>query len=186
MLNISDLKTGTVFVYENEPYQVMKVNHSKQARQGAVLQTKIKNLKTGAMLERNFKASDKFDEADMERVKANFLYSTGDKFEFMEEVSYEQVSLSADEVGDLSSYIKEGMQIDLVKFEGKIIGLQIPPKVELKVTSAPPGVKGDTATGATKQITLETGLIVNAPLFINDGDTVRINTETGEYVERVN
>lgn len=186
MLSINDLKLGSFFVYEGDPYQVLKLNHSKQARSGAVLQTKIKNLKTGAVLERNFKAGDKFDEADISRTQASFLYSASGYFEFMEDGTYEQVSLDKNTLGDKTKFLKEGLLVDLSKFENKVIDVQLPPKVDLKVISAPPGIKGDTASGATKQITLETNATINAPLFINQGDTVKINTETGEYVERVN
>jgi elongation factor P len=185
MLTISDLKLGTVFVYDGDPFQVVKLNHSKQARQGAVLQTKIKNLKTGAALERNFKSSDKFDEADIGRSKASFLYANVEKYEFMEDESYEQFSLTKKDLGDNTKYLKESCRVELVKFEDQVIGIQLPPKVDLEVVEAPPGVKGDTASGATKNIVLETGLNIQAPLFVDQGDTVKVNTETGEYVERV-
>ncbi|MFH1457454.1 MAG: elongation factor P [Patescibacteria group bacterium] len=184
MLSISDLKLNTIFLYNNEPYQIIKTNHSKQARSGAVLQTKIKNLKSGSVLERNFKASDKFEEAEIERLKASFLYCDDKNCEFMEQESFEQVSLKIEDLGDQKNFLQEGLAVDLIKFENKILGVKLPPKVDLKVISAPPGVKGDTATNATKQITLETGAIINAPLFIHEGDMVKINTETGEYVER--
>ncbi len=185
MLSISDLKLGTVFTYENDPYQIVKANHTKQARSGAVLQSKIKNLKTGSVLERNFKSSDKFEEAEIERMKASFLYKDNDNCEFMEDESFEQVSLSINDLGDQINFLKEGLSVDLLKFDNKVIGIKLPPKVDLKVTSAPPGIKGDSVSGATKQITLETGSVVNAPLFIKDDDVVKINTDTGEYVERV-
>ena len=185
MLSINDLKLGSFFVFEKDPYQVLKVNHSKQARSGAVLQTRIKNLKTGAVLEKNFKSGDKFEEADLTRNKANFLYSNNNQFEFMQDETYEQFSLDKDVLGDKTKFLKQGLRVELLKFEDKVIGAQVPPKVDLKVIQSPPGIKGDTASGASKQITLETGIVINAPLFINQDDIVKVNTETGEYVERV-
>jgi len=185
MLNISDLKIGTFFIYQNQPYQVLKVNHSKQARAGAVLNTKIKNLKNGVVLERNFKASDKFAEAELEKVKASFLYKKANDFEFMQDETFEQVSLSKDILGSKTNWLKEGEKVELLKFQDQVINVELPAKVELKVVSAPPGVKGDTVSGATKQITLETGAVISAPLFIDEGNIVKVNTEKGEYVERV-
>jgi elongation factor P len=185
MLSISDLKLGTVFIYENEPYQIVKANHSKQARSGAVLQSKIKNLKTGSVLERNFKSSDKFEEAEIERTKASFLYKDNTNSEFMEDETFEQIGLANSDLDDQINFLTEGLSVDLLKFDNKVIGVKLPPKVDLKVTSAPPGIKGDTVSGGTKQITLETGAVINAPLFIKDDDVVKINTDTGEYIERV-
>jgi len=185
MLSINDLKVGTIFKYEDAPYQVLKASHLKMGRGSAVLQTKIKNLKTGNNLEKNFKSSEKFESADIEKKKADYLYRDGDKCYFMDE-EYEQFFLSAELIQDELEFIKESSAVDIIYFSGSPIGVELPPKVELKVVEAPPAVRGDTAQGSvTKLIKLETGAEVQAPIFIKDGDIVKINTETGEYVERV-
>ncbi len=186
MLNMNDLKVNTVFKFNGDPYLVVKASHLKMGRGAAVLQAKIKNLKTGAMLERNFKPADKFEEADLTKKRADFLYREGDKVYFMDE-NYEQFFIEKDIIEEQLGFLKESIQVNILFFENKPIGVELPPKVDLKVIQAPPAVRGDTAQGSvTKTIKLETGAEINAPIFIKEGDTVRINTETGEYVERVN
>ena len=185
MLSISDIKVGTIFKYEGAPYQAVSVNHSKQARSAAVLQTKIKNLETGSMLEKNFKSSDKFDEADLTRKKANYLYREGDKYFFMDDETYDQFFLEKEMLGDKMNFIKESLQVKILYFDDRVIGIELPPKVELKVTEAPEGIRGDSTGNVTKTIEVETGYRLNAPMFIKEGEIIRINTETGEYVERV-
>lgn len=186
MLSISDLKIGTAFKYEGGPYQVLKTQHVKMGRGGAVLQTKMKNLATGNVLEKNFKGSDKFEEAELTRSKANFLYQEGENYFFMDEETYDQFSLSKNQVGEKANFIKEGSAVDLLNFEGQPINIDLPVKIELKVTQTGEAVRGDTAQGsATKDALLETGYSLKVPLFIKTGDLVRVNTETGKYVERV-
>lgn len=186
MLSISDLKVGTIFKYDGAPYQVIRAQHVKMGRGGAVLQTKIKNIITGAQLDRNFKSAEKFEDVDLEKQKASFLYNENGQFNFMNSETYEQFFLEQEIIGEMAGFIKEGLEISVLIFEGKPVSIALPPKVELQVTQAPPGIKGDTAQGSvTKPVTLETGTEVNTPLFIKEGDTIRINTETGEYVERV-
>ena len=186
MLSISDIKVGTVFKYNDAPYQAISVNHSKQARSAAVLQAKIKNLITGQTLEKNFRASDKFDEANVLKKKASFLYKDGDKFYFMDSETFDQFFLDKEMVGEYERYLTESLVVDILSFEERIIGIVLPPKVELKVTEAPEGVRGDSTGNVTKTIQVETGYRLNSPMFINEGETIRVNTETGEYVERVN
>jgi len=186
MLGINDLKIGTAFKYKGEPYEIVKAQHVKIGRGGAILQTKIKNLKTGQVLEENFKSSDKFKEPDLHRSRANFLYQEDNKYYFMDEKSYEQFSLTKDQIGEKANFIKEGASVDLLNFEDKAINIELPIKVELEVKQTPPGVRGDTAQGsATKEATLETDYKIKVPLFIKTGDIIRVNTETGKYVERV-
>jgi len=185
MLSINDIKIGTIFKYNGQPYQAIFVNHSKQARSGAVLQTKIKNLVTGQVLEKNFRPSDKFEEVDLVRKKANYLYREGNKYFFMDDENYDQFFLEKDVLKDKVNYLKESMAVNILYFDEQIIAVELPPKVELKVVEAPEGVKGDTTGSATKTIELETGYKLNAPLFVKEGDIVKVNTETGEYVERV-
>lgn len=183
---MNDLKLGSVINLEGEPYVVQYTQHVQMGRGGAILRTKLKNLVSGNVLEKTFKGGDRIDEADLSRGKANFLYRDGDEFFFMDNTSFEQFSLPKDQIGEISKFVKEGQDVDVMNFDEKPVSVSLPPKVELKVTSAPPGVKGDTAQGrVTKKITLETGYVVDVPLFVKEGDTVRVNTETGAYVERV-
>ena len=184
MLNFNEIKLGSIVKLNNNPYVVVASQHLKMGRGGAVLKTKLKNLLNGSVLEHTFKGSDKAEEADIVKSKADFLYSDNLENFFMDQKSFEQFSLEKDVIGDQIRFLKEGIAVDVLNFEGNPVSIKLPIKIELKVTSAPPGVKGDTASGATKQIELETGATINAPLFVKIDDTIRINTETGEYVER--
>ena len=163
-----------------------RTEHSKQARSAAVLRVKMKNLIGGQVLDNTFQQSDTIEEADLERKKANYQYNDGENFTFMDNETYDQFELTAQSVGDVANYIKEGQDVDILFFEGKPVSISVPAKVELMVTEAPPGIKGDTAGNVTKKVTLETGYEVAVPLFINEGQKIRVNTDTGLYVERVN
>ena len=184
MLNISKIKAGKNIVLEGEPYKVLSDEHSKMGRAGAVLRTKLKNLITGAVLEKTFQGADKVEEADVERTYAQYLYQDGDGFAFMDSASYEQFSLPKNVIGDLANYLVEGVEVSIINFNGGPINIELPVKVELTVTDAPPGIKGDTASSGDKLVTLETGAKVTTPLFINKGDKIIVNTEKGEYVSR--
>ena len=185
MLNINDLKVGTSFKYQNDPYIVLKAAHLKMGRGAAVLQAKIKNLKNGQTLERNFKSADKFEEANLAKKKADFLYTQDDQSYFMDQ-NYEQFFIQKDLIPEQLKFLKEGLSAHVLYFDDQAIGLELPPKVELEVIEAPPAVRGDTAQGSvTKLVKLETNYEINAPIFIKQGDIIRVNTETGEYVERV-
>ena len=183
---MSDIKVGTVVTYQNAPFQVVKAEHSKQARSAAVLRVKMKNLISGAVLEQTFQQSDTIQEADVVRKPANYQYNDGEEFTFMDNDTFDQFTLGKSAVGETANYIKEGEDVQVMYFEGKPVSVDVPPKVTLVVTQAPPGVRGDSAGNITKTVTLETGYEVNVPMFINEGEKVRINTETGQYVERVN
>lgn len=183
---MNDLKLGSVITLESEPYIIQKTQHVQMGRGGAILRTKLKNLISGNVLEKTFKAGDKFEEADLSRSKANFLYREDENFYFMDNNSFEQFALVKDQVGEISNYVKEDSEVEILNYDGKPVSAHLPSKVELKVTTAPPGVRGNTAQGnVTKPATLETGYTVQVPLFVEVGDTIRVNTETGEYVERV-
>jgi len=186
MLSITDIKVGTIFQYQGEPYQALSINHSKQARGGAVLQTKIKNLINKNILERNFKSSDKFKEAEITRKKINFLYKDGNKYYFMDEIDFDQFFLDENILGNKTRFLTESLAIKILYFNDKAIDVELPPKVELKVVEAPEGVRGDSTGNVTKTVELETGYKIKAPMFVNQDDVIRVNTETGEYVERVN
>ncbi|PIS05197.1 MAG: elongation factor P [Candidatus Buchananbacteria bacterium CG10_big_fil_rev_8_21_14_0_10_42_9] len=183
---LNDIKQGTNVLYQGEPYIVVEAKFVRMQQRKPVMQTKLKNLISGKVVEYNFKAGETVEEANLSRTKANFLYADDSGFNFMDETSYEQFSLDADVIGDKKDFLKEGNQIDVLNFEDKPVSISLPAKINLKVTSAPEGVKGDTAQGrVTKTAELETGATVQVPLFIKTGDTIKINTETGEYVERV-
>lgn len=186
MLGITDLKTGTIFEDGGQPWQVLEYQHTKMGRGGAVLKTKIRNLITGAVIDKTYKGSDKLEPIRLERKNAQYLYKDGANHVFMDQETYDQFNLPREIIGDAAKYIKEGESIQLQYYKGKPINIDLPVKVTLKVTEAMDGDKGNTATAATKPVTLETGLKVNGPMFLKVGDSVVVDTRTGNYVERAN
>lgn len=185
MLQMSDIKLGKVLDFDGAPFQVISTDHLQMGRGSAVLRTKLRNLITGAVREHTFKGGDKVEEADLARAQANFMYQEGDQYHFMDNVSFEQFTLDQEAVGEISRFVKEGEDVDILSFNGKPVTISLPPKVDLQVVEAPPGVKGDSAANATKRVKLETGYELAVPLFIKQDEMIRVNTETGEYVERV-
>lgn len=186
MADINDLKkTRTIITFNNEPYKVIFSQHSKAARGGAYVRTKLKNIITGITLEKTFTGSDKIKAADIEKSTANFLYKEGDKFFFMDANTYEQFFLLSSSLSDQKQFLKEGLEVSVLIFNKNPVAIELPKKVNLKVIEAPPSIKGNSATTPTKTITLETDAQLTAPIFIKKGDIVKINTETGTYVERV-
>lgn len=184
MLTIAQLHKGQTIIYGNEPYLVVDASHSKQGRAGAVVRAKLKNLQTNNALEVTFQGSDKIFPADLAHKKCQYLYQDDSGANFMDE-AYEQFNLNQDIVQDSLPYLREGQTVAIAFWEGRPVYINLPPKVELKVVEAAPAVRGDTATSASKTVKLETGLEVLTPMFVKEGDMVRINTETGQYVERV-
>jgi elongation factor P len=186
MLGITDLKTGVVIDLEGDPFVVLSYQHSKQGRGGAVMRTKLRNLKSGGVVDLTFKGGDKFDAASLDRRPSSFLYKEDDGFSFMDSQNFEQFTLTAEEVGEKASYLKEGGEVQISFYEEQPVSIDLPIKMEFLVTYAEPGVKGDTAQGGTKPATIETGAIISVPLFVKEGDIIRINTVEGTYVERAN
>jgi len=185
-ININDLKkTSLVINFNNEPYQVVFSQHSKTARGQSFIRTKLKNLITNQVLEKTFGQGDRLEKADIEKSKANFLYQNQEDFFFMDNHSYEQFSLNKKSLSWQENLLKEGLEVNVLIFNQKPVNIELPKKIDLLVIDAPPGIKGDSATSPSKIITLETGLKINAPIFIKQGDLIKINTETGEYVERI-
>lgn len=185
MLTMNDLKIGTVVTFKNEPHVVTFSQHVQMGRGSAVVRTKLKSLISGNVLEETFKGGDKFEEADLSRTKASFMYRDGPTFYFMDSQSYEQFGFPREQIGDISQFVSEGAEVEVLNYDGKPVSITLPAKVTLRVTSAPPSVRGDTAQGkVTKAVTTETGLVVHTPIFVKEGDSIRVNTETGEYVER--
>ena len=185
-LGVNQLKRGVIILYEDQPYEVHETHHLRMQQRRPVVHTRLTNLLTGTTIERNFKQSDVFDEADVEKKTVMFLYAHRDDFVFHEKDNAgARFNLSKLLVGDKAKWLKPNTPVQAVAFNEKIISITIPIKMELKVIEAPPGIKGDTAQGGTKAITLETGAIVQAPLFIEEGDIIQVNTELGEYTERI-
>ncbi len=185
-LAYTDLTKGVLFIMDGAPYEVIETHFLRMQQRKAVVQTKIRNLITGKLLDRNFQASDSFEEAEIERKNAMFIYAAKGEYWFHEEGNPKnRFALSEDVVGAQGRFLKPNTKVSTKIFEGKVIQVQIPVKMEFKITEAPPSIKGNTAQGGTKVVTIEGGAKINAPLFVNEGDMIRINTQTGEYVERV-
>lgn len=185
MYSVADLRPHQAIEIEGTPYLVISAQFSRKSQGKGNCVTKIKNLKTGAIVQKTFIGSEKVAPADVGFRHVQFLYKSDDAFTFMDLQSYDQFELKKDIVLDAENYLTDGLELDALLFDEKPIGLKMPVTVDLKVTETMPGVKGDTASGGTKPATLETGLIAHVPLFVNEGDVVRMNTERGEYVERV-
>jgi len=186
MLSINDLKIGTIFLWKNAPYQVLETKHVFMGRGSSTLQTKIKNLITGNVLSQSLKSSDSFEEADIERKDIKFLYSHRGEFWFCEvNDPSKRFMLREGVISDEAKFLKSNSLVKALKFDDEIVSIELPIKVDLKVKLAPPGEKKDAAQRSNKLVTLENGTQLKVPLFINSGDIVKVNTKTGEYVERV-
>lgn len=185
MYSVAQIKPGVAIIIDGEPYVVTKSEFSKQARQGGTNKTTLRNLKTGANIQQTFGGNDKVEPADLSKGRCQYLYSDGSSCHFMHNETYEQFEISDEMLGDNKGYLLEGGEASVLFFEGTPIGVEVPPKVELKVVQTNPGVKGDTAQGGSKPAKLETGITISVPLFVNEGDTIRVNTAEGTYVERV-
>ena len=186
MLSINDLKNGILIKIDQDPYVVVSVKHLHMGRGGASIQTKIRNLKTGQVYERNFKPADEFEEAEVERTKSRFLYESRGQYWF-DEISNpkNRFFLKSDEITESAQFLKPNLEVLAIKFSGEIINIELPIKADYKVIEAPPAIRGDTAQGGTKVVIIEGNAKISVPLFINEGDVIRINTQTGEYVERI-
>jgi elongation factor P len=186
MYSTSDFRKGLKVTFKDEPYVIVDFLHVKPGKGGAFVRTKIKNLLTGRVLDETFRSGEKLEEPDLEEKKVEYLYfDPKDGYVFMDKSSYEQIHLTPEQVGDNRFYLSENMDLFLNFYRGQPIGLDFPTTVNLTVTQSDPGVKGDTATGAYKPATLSTGLVVQVPLFIGEGDVLKIDTRSGTYVERV-
>lgn len=183
---MNDLKVGTIFIMDGCPWEVLEFNHLKMQMRKPVLQTRLKNLINGKVVERNIQHSESFEEADIQRIKVEYLYNHRGEFWFSEAGDRsKRFQLLEELLGDSRYYLKSGIPIDAFKFGEKIINVILPIKMEFKVVEAPPGIKGNTAQGGTKIVTIESGAKISVPLFVEEGDIIRVNTERGEYVERV-
>ena len=185
METTSDLKTGVIINFNNELHTVLSVEHRTPGNLRAFYQVKMRNLKSGKLSENRFRSGEEIQIERVESKEFQFLYKDMSDYYFMDNETYEQIHLSEEIIGNQGVYMKEGQVVQIFFHESNPISFELPPHVELTVISSPPSVKGNTATGASKQITLETGAAINAPLFINEGDIVKVDTRTNEYIERV-
>ena len=180
MISAGEFRNGITFELEGNVFQ-----HVKPGKGAAFVRTKLKNVITGGVVEKTFRPTEKMPKAHIDRKDYEYLYADGDLYYFMDQETYEQMPLSADQLGDALKFMKENMVVKVLSYKGNVFGVEPPTFVELVVTETEPGFKGDTATGATKPATLETGATINVPLFIDEGTTIRVDTRTGEYMERV-
>ena len=184
MISAGDFRNGLCFEMDSQVYQVVEFQHVKPGKGAAFVRTKYKNVKTGSVVERSFNPNEKFEQAQLERRDMQYLYSDGDLYYFMDQESYEQTPIIAEKIGDQIKFFKEEMICKIVSYKGDIFSVELPITVELLITDCEPGVKGDTTNNANKYATLETGAVVKVPLFVNNGEVIRVDTRTGEYLER--
>ena len=176
-----DFRNGLTIEWEGGVYQVVEFQHVKPGKGAAFVRTKLKNIKSGGVVEKSFRPTEKFEQAHIERSDMQYLYADGEMYNFMDNETYEQLPLSADQVGDSLKFVKENDNVKMLSHGGEVFAIEPPISVELEVTETEPGVKGDTATGATKPAVVETGAKVLVPLFVNQGERIQIDTRTGEY-----
>ena len=184
MISAGDFRNGVTFELDGNVVQVIEFQHVKPGKGAAFVRTKYKNVITGAVVERSFNPTDKYPTAYIERKDMQYLYEDGGLYYFMDMETYEQLPIAGKKLGDAFRFVKENMEVKVLSYKGNVFGVEPPFFVELEVTETDPGFKGDTATNATKPATLETGAEIKVPLFINAGDKIRIDTRTGEYMER--
>ena len=184
MISSNDFRTGVTIEIDNDVWQVVDFQHVKPGKGAAFVRAKLKNARTGAVVEKTFNAGEKVPKAHVDRREMQYLYASDDQYNFMDNETFEQTALTAAQLGDATKFLKENMSIGVMFFQESIIGVDIPNSVELTVIETDPGIRGDTATGGTKPAKLETGYVVKVPLFINIGDVLRIDTRSGDYLER--
>ena len=185
-LDTSRFRNGLKIELDGEPFTIVYFQHVKPGKGGAFVRTKLKNLKTGRVLDRRFRSGEKVEAADIEDRKMQYLYQDGEQLVFMDSESYDQIPFTSEQVGDARKYLLENTDVDVLFWRGQPINIELPSFIEAAIRQCEPGVKGDTASGGTKPATLETGAIVQVPLFLKQGERIRVDTRTGQYVERVN
>jgi len=185
MISAGEFRNGVTFEMDSQVFQVVEFQHVKPGKGSAFVRTKYRNVKTGSVVERTFNPNEKFERAQLDRADMTYLYKDGDLHYFMNVETYEQLPFTAEALGDALKFLKENMVCKVLSYKGQIFGIEPPIFVELEISDCEPGVKGDTAQNATKNATLETGAVIKVPLFVNQGETVRVDTRTGEYMERV-
>lgn len=184
MVTAGDFRNGVTFEMDGNVVQIIEFQHVKPGKGAAFVRTKIRNVITGSVVEKTFSPTDKFPTAFVERKDMQYLYNDGDLYDFMDNETYENIPINADILGDNFKFVKENTDVKVLSYKGNIFGVEPPFFMELQVTQTDPGFKGNTATNTTKPATLETGAVINVPLFIDEGDMIRVDTRTGEYMER--
>lgn len=184
MISVNDFKTGLTIVVDGGIWRVMDFQHVKPGKGAAFVRSKLKNLRTGSIQEKTFRAGEKVERAQIDNDRMQYLYAMGDQYVFMNTDTYEQVELSRDQIEYELNFLKENMEVHIISYHGEVLGIDLPNTVELEVVDTEPGIKGDTASGGSKPAKLETGLVVQVPFFVNVGDTLVINTSDGSYVSR--
>lgn len=185
MVSTSDFRKGMKIEYKGAPHEIVDFQHHKMGRGGAIVRTKLKNLKTGSIFDDSFKGGEKFEKPDLEERKMQYLYNDGEQYHLMDNESYEQIALTAEQLGDAKKFLIENMMVSVLLYEGSTIGVEVPMFVELRIVKTDPGFKGDTASGGSKPAELESGVTVKVPFHLNEGDIIKIDTRTSEYIERV-
>ncbi|MBY7143396.1 elongation factor P [Virgibacillus sp. NKC19-3] len=184
MISVNDFKTGLTIEVDNDIWQVMEFQHVKPGKGAAFVRSKLRNLRSGNIQEKTFRGGEKVSKAHIENRKMQYLYASGESHAFMDTDTYEQVELQTSDIKDELKFMKENMEVQVITYEGEILGIELPKNVELEVTETEPGIKGDTASGGSKPATLETGHIVQVPFFVNQGEVLVISTTDGKYVSR--
>ena len=184
MISTADFRNGLTIQLDGEVYSIVEFQHVKPGKGGAFVRTKLRALRTGGVVDKTFRAGERMEPAYLERRTVQFLYRAGDDYVFMDNETYDQTSFSSDQLGDKAQYLKEGVDLAVASHEGRLLGLELPDSVALTVTQTDPGLRGDTASGGSKPATLETGAVVQVPLFINQGDVIRVDTRSHQYLER--
>ncbi|QJA06680.1 elongation factor P [Thermosulfurimonas marina] len=184
-ISTSEFRRGLKIEWEGKPYEVLEYQHSKVAKGQATVRTRLRDLTTGRVLEVNFRSGDTFERPDLEEKEMQYLYQEGDRYVFMDLEVYDQIYLDREQLGEAWKFLQENVTVKVLYYKGRPIGVELPNTVELRVVETEPGVRGDTVSGGSKPAKLETGAVVQVPLFINEGDVIRVDTRTGEYVERV-
>jgi elongation factor P len=185
MVSTSDFRNGLNILVDGEPYQITWFQNHKPGKGGAVMRVKLRHLKKGGTIERTFKSGEKFEALSVTRQKKQFLYKEGENFNFMDLNTYDQISVSPEIIGELANYLTENREADAIYLENELIGIEIPAIIEMTIAESEPGIKGDSVSNMTKMAKLETGADIRVPLFIKEGDKIKVDTRTGEYVERV-
>jgi elongation factor P len=185
LISTGDLKRGVVFEMDNQLFQVMDYQHLKIGRGSAQVRMRLRNVRTGAVIDRTVQAGEKWPRVRLEHRNVQYLYEDPPNYVFMDQETFDQMTLSPDQLGDAISYLKDGLEMELLMHDTDPIGVELPITVDLRIEETDPGFRGDTASGGTKPAKLESGLVVNVPLFVNSGETIRVDTRSGTYIERV-
>lgn len=184
MISVNDFKNGLTIEVDNDLWRIVEFQHVKPGKGSAFVRSTLKNLRTGAVQEKTFRSTEKVEKAQIDTRSMQYLYADGDTYNFMDNETYEQIALDKDQLGDTLKYLKENMMVQIIMHGNETLGIEVPNTVDLEVTDTEPGIRGNTSAGGSKPATLETGLVVQVPFFINKGDVLTINTTDGTYISR--